>query len=394
MTAGPLPALPFARPDPLEPAGELARLRAEAPVTRVMAPTGAPAWLVTRYDDARAVLADRRFGLALPGLDGGGAGPNDSLFQDPPGHTRLRRLVSAAFTPRRSAALRGRAAEIAGGLAAAMLDGRAPADLLEAFALPLPITVIGELLGVPAADRPHFRAWSDALLALPAAGATDPGTGWANLSAQVTDLIARKRADPGDDLLSALIAVRDEDAGRLSDAELAMMAVTLIPAGYVTTSTAIAWGLLMLTRHGAYERLAADPSLVPGAVEEVLRYQTAAGDVARVANEDVRLAGVDIAAGDRVLVSLNAANRDGRRFPGPDRFDIVRTDNAHLTFGHGIHHCLGAALARVELQVALTTLATRIPGLRPAVSSGELIWRRSELFGDEFLAALPVTWSG
>ena len=386
------PSLPFPRPNPLQPAGELGRLRAAAPVSRVIATSGEPAWLVTRYDEARAVLADRRFGLALPGLETGGDEPNDSLFQDPPGHTRLRRLVSAAFTPRRVAELRPRIAEVAAGLVEEMMTPRPPVDLMEAVGFPLPITVIGELLGVPTAERENFRAWSNALLSLPSSGGTDPGTGWAQLSAQVSDLIGRKRADPGDDLLSGLIAVRDTDADHLSEAELVMMAITLIPAGYVTTSIGAGVGTILLTAHNQLRRLTQDPGLVPGAVEEVLRYQAVAGDVARVATENVQLAGLEISAGDKVLVSLTAANRDGRRFTDPDCFDIARPDNAHLTFGHGIHHCLGAALARLELQVLVATLAARLPNLHLAVAAEELVWQRSELFGDEWLQTIPVSW--
>lgn len=388
-----LPAMPFARPHPLEPPEELARLRATAPVVRVRAATGKAAWLVTRYDEARAVLADRRFGLALPGLDSAETGETGSLFQNPPGHTRLRRLVSTAFTPRRVEALRARTLEIAEGLLDVMLDRQRPVDLMEAFAFPLPITVIGELLGVPAADREHFRTWSDALLSLAdSGGGSDPGAAWADLSGQVSDLIARKRERPGDDLLSALIAVRDDDADRLSDAELVMMAITLIPAGYVTTATTLASALILLTQHQVFERLAAEPALIPRAVDEVLRYQAAAGDVARVAVEDVQLADVTIRAGDKALISLTSANRDERLFTEPDRFDITRNDNAHLSFGHGIHHCLGAALARLELQVALTVLASRLPTLNPAMPLDELTWQRSDLFGDEYLTTLPVSW--
>jgi cytochrome P450 len=251
--------------------------------------------------------------------------------------------------------------------------------------------VIGELLGVPADERERFRGRSDALLSLPRAGA-DPGAGWAQLSGQVTELIARKRQHPSDDLLSALIAVRDADADRLSEPELQMMAITLIMAGYVTTSVAIGLGVILLSGRGQLARLAAEPALVPTAVEEVLRFQAAGGDVARVATEDLELHGVRIHAGDKVVVSTTAANRDERHFADPDRFDIARVENPHLTFGHGIHHCLGAALARQELQVVFTTLAVRLPGLNLAVPAEELRWRRSELFGDEWPQAVPVSW--
>ncbi|MGH3492306.1 MAG: cytochrome P450 [Sciscionella sp.] len=388
-----VPSLPFARPHPMVPPSELARLRAEAPVSRVHTSAGEPAWLVTRYEDARAVLGDRRFALALPGALGGGQASNDSLFQDPPGHSRLRRLVSAAFTRRRAAGLRTRADEIAEGLVADMAAGERPVDLMRAVAFPLPITVIGELLGVPTGERDSFKGWSNALMSLPAGnGGTDPGTAWEGLSRQVGALIADKREQQGEDLLSALITVRDTEDDRLSEAELVMMAITLIMAGYVTTSVATGLGAILLTGHDQLARLAAEPALVPTAVEEVLRFQAAGGDVARVATDDLECSGVSIAAGEKVVVSLTSANRDESRFADPDRFDIARTDNPHLTFGHGIHHCLGAALARMELQAVFTGLAARLPDLRLAIRVEDLTWQRSELFGDEWPAAIPVTW--
>lgn len=385
-------ALPFTRPSPLQPAAELAQLRATAPVSRVITSNGEPAWLITRYDHAREALVDRRFGLALPGVDTGAQQGNDSLFQDPPGHTRLRKLASAAFTSRTVADLRPRIAQLADRLIDELVSRRPPADLLETLGFPLPITVIGELLGVPASERDNFREWSNALLSVPVAGGGDPRTGWSNLSAQIAGLIARKRAKPGDDLLSALITVRDAAAGQLTEAELAMMAITLIPAGYVTTSIGIGVGTVLLTEHGQLARLANNPDLVPSAVEEILRYQAVTGDVARTAAEDLQLADTQIKAGDKILISLTSANRDERRFTEPDRFDITRPDNAHLTFGHGIHHCLGAALARLELQVVFAALAARLPSLRLAHGTDELAWERSDLFGDEWPRAVPVSW--
>lgn len=379
--------LPFTRPDPLTPPVELAELRQEAPVCRVRATTGEPAWLVTRYADAKLVLGDRRFTLAMPGVEGGGP-TNDSIFQDPPGHTRLRRLVTAAFTPRRVAELRTRATEAATARVAELTSTEPPVDLMAALAFPVPITVIGELLGVPEGGREGFREWSDALMSVDSA--TDPVTGWQNLAQQASGLIAAKRANPADDLLSELITVRDNDNSSLSEPELVMMAVTLIMAGYVTTSMATGIGAILLAGH--LPNLTADPTLVPTAVEEVLRYQAAAGDIARTAMEDLELAGQKIKAGDKLIVSIISANRDENRFTNSDHFDITRTDNQHLTFGHGIHHCLGAALARMQLQAIFTTLAQQIPNLRLATEPAALKWQRSELFGDEWPAEVPVTW--
>jgi cytochrome P450 len=390
-TTGPLPSLPFIPSNPLEPAEDLARLRAAAAVTRVMV-AGAPAWLVTRHDEALTVLTDRRFRLAISGAQAGKDGANnDSLFQDPPEHTRLRRLVSAAFTPRRVAELRRRTTEIATTLIGQMVARRPQADLVEALALPLPIMVIGELLGVPPAERETIRRWSDTLLSQSQTGEADPAA-WENLTAQVTDLIARKRRDPGQDLLSALIAVRDTDADSLSDRELMTMAISLVMTGHVTTSVAIGAGTILLIGAGGLARLADDPALVPYALEEVLRFKAPANYVNRVANEDLELGGAGIRADDKVMVSLTSANRDERRFTNPDHFDITRTENPHLSFGHGIHHCLGAALARLELHVTFATLAERLPGLHLAIPANELAWRRFELFADEWPPAVPVSW--
>lgn len=389
-----LPLFPFARPTPLEPAAELARLRAEEPVARVRLAGGEAAWLVTRHDDARAVLSDhRRFALALPGVGpGADQGPNYSLFQDPPGHTRLRRLVTAAFTARRVSGLRERTAAIVADHLAGMEARDRPVDLMEALAFPFPIAVLGELLGVPEAEREGFRVWSDALMAIHSRGAPagSGGAGWGSLAQQVSDLIARKRREPGDDVFSALITARDTD--RLSLPELVSVAVTLIIAGSVAVSVTTAIGTVLLTRHGRLARLAADPALAATAVDEVLRFQSATGDIARTATEDVELRGVRIGAGDKVLISIASANRDERRFADPDRFDIARADNAPMALGHGIHHCLGAALARMELQVVFTAFAERFPGLRVAAEPGELAWHRSEFFGDEWPETLPVTW--
>jgi cytochrome P450 len=389
------PVFPFARPTPLKPAVELARLRAEEPVARVRSADGEPAWLVTRHEDARAVLGDHaRFALALPGggVGGGGdQGANYSLFQDPPGHTRLRRLVNAAFTARRVAGLRDRTTEIVDALVTDMAAREHPVDLMEAFAFAFPITVMGELLGVPEAERESFRVWSSALMSIHSQGApTDAGAGWGNLAQQVSDLIARKRREPGDDVLSALITARDTD--RLSLPELVTMAITLIIAGSVATTVATAIGTILLTGHGQLTRLATDPALASTAVDEVLRFQCATGDIARRATEDLELAGVRVRAGDKVVVSVTSANRDERRFTDPDRFDIARADNAPMALGHGIHHCLGAALARMELEVVFTTFAERFPGLRVAVGTDELTWHRSEFFGDEWPEVLPMSW--
>ncbi|WP_219517572.1 cytochrome P450 [Nonomuraea ceibae] len=360
------PTLPFERPRPLAPPPEYARLRAEAPVAPVLAPDGRPAWLVTSYDAAAAVLGDRRFGLAPAGEAQPG---NDTLFQDGEAHARLRRLVAKAFAPRTLTALRPRVGKLAGELVAAMTGPRA--DLVEDLATPLSIGVIGELLGVRAAERDRFRALADA------AGEADfffggeeevaaAARAWEALGAYAAELVEARRRDPGDDLLSTLVGVRDADDGRLGDAELVAMVTTIVSGGYVSARNAIAVAALRLL---AEDRLAdaAGPAGAPDAVvDEVLRMQSGlTGEpFPRYAHEDVTLAGTRIAAGDLVLVRLEAAHRDPAHFPDPDRFVPGRRSSPLLVFGHGAHYCLGAVPARAQVAAALDALARQRPGLR------------------------------
>lgn len=400
MSAATIRAYPFARPGPLEPPPEYARLRAEAPLSRVTMPDGQPAWLVTRHADVALVLSDPRFGVAPPGAALPG---NDSLFQDGAAHGRLRRLVSRAFTARRVEALRPRVESLAGQYVAEMAAAGPPADLVAALARPLPLTVIAELLGVRVDDRDRFGRWADAALAVVALdeagtgeaggdGGGDAGQAWAQLGGYVTELVAAKRADPGEDLLSALVAVRDRDDGRLSDAELVTMASALLMAGYLTTANAFSIGALELLPAGRLAGLAHRPDRLAAAVEEILRRQSGRSGEAmpRFAHEDIELYGQRIAAGERVLARIEAANRDPERFAVPDRFDPDRSPNPHLAFGHGPHHCLGAALARLELHAALGALAARLPGLRLAQAVEDVAWTGHPL--DDGPAALVVTW--
>ncbi|MGW5648767.1 cytochrome P450 [Saccharopolyspora sp. NPDC003752] len=378
---------PLARPNAFGAPVEYAEFRERSPVARVDVAGVGPAWLVTRYDDVRTVLGDPRFGLEPPG----GAGANDSLFQDPPGHGRLRSLVSKAFTARYVETLRTRVGEVV----ASLLDGISlrggPVDLVEALAVPLPITVIGEMLGIAEADRNPFRDRVDAMVALNPV-TPDGAEAWAELQDYVLGLVAVKRTHPGADLLSALIAAREDDGDRLSEPELATMAIALLIAGYATTANAIGIGTALLLTTGQYAALGHDRELVAPAVEEVLRYQTGrnAEAVPRIAHADVRLGDVDIEAGEQVVVSLESANRDPARFPDPERFDITRHPNPHLSFGHGPHHCLGAALARIELQTAFSALTSRFPDLRLATPADELPWRA--VFLDAGPQHVPVTW--
>jgi cytochrome P450 len=371
-----------------------ARWRRTGPVRRVRLPSGVTAWLITRYDDARRALNDPRLSKqVLPGGGGmsGGAGAAISrhmLAVDPPDHTRLRRLVAAAFTARRIEALRPRIEEITDDLLGAM-SGRAEADLIDAFAFPLPIQVICELLGVPAADRDSFRAWSNVIVTGSQAGSRLPGAIQAMVS-YIRDLIADRRRHGGDDLLAGLIDVRDQ-ADRLSEDELTSMVFLLLVAGHETTVNLIGNGAyLLLCERGRWKRLRADPALLPTAIEEFLRYE---GPVEvstfRIATEDVRLGGATIPAGDPVLVVLLSANRDEERFPDAAELRLDRAQNPHLAFGHGIHYCLGAPLARLEAQIAFTKLMARCPDLRLAVPKDALRWRPGLLMRG--LQALPVT---
>ena len=372
-----------------------ARLRAQRPVTPVIMPGGAPVWLITGYAEARAALADPRLSKHVPGWH-----PEpDSIFasldlhmlnSDPPDHERLRKLVNKAFTARRVERLRPRITAIAAGLLddmSAQRD-RPEVDLLASFAFPLPITVICELLGVPAADRDDFRTWSATIVSDTSA----PEVFQAHATAMLryfTALLAAKRDEPRDDVLSALIAARDED-DRLSENELVAMAFLLLVAGHETTVNLIASGLLALLLNPAeLARLRADPALIGGAVEELLRYVNPVNNATfRCATEPVEIGGVRISRGDPVLVALSGANRDPARFGDPDRLDLGRDGAGHLAFGHGIHYCLGAPLARLEAEIAFSGLLARFGSIRLAVPATSLRWRPSTLIHG--LESLPV----
>ncbi|MFF4623837.1 cytochrome P450 family protein [Nonomuraea jabiensis] len=367
----------------------LAAFAADGPVSRGAYLDGSPVWLVTGHAESLLVLTDLRFSndptkqatfdlAATAGL------PDDVApyllrtlgAYDPPDHTRLRRLVSRAFTARRIERLRPRIQQIAEEL----LDGLPEQfDLIECFAYPLPIAVICELLGVPVEDRDTWRVWAGDLTAPEPARIAAGARG---LVAYMARLIARKTGQGGDDLLSALITVRDDDGDRLSEHELIALSVSILIAGHETTVGLISQSVhLILTRS-----LKLDD--VEAAVEEFLRYSGPAEiAVLRYALEPVELGGVLIGAGEAVQVVYAAANRDPRRFDQPQVLDPHRADNPHLGFGHGIHYCLGAALARAETQIALTTLLRRFPGLEPAVPADRIGWqpglRRA-------LTALPV----
>jgi cytochrome P450 len=318
------------------------------------------------------------------------------LNSDPPDHGRLRRLVNKAFTARQVERLRPRITAITTGLLDDMADQGAQrgqgvqseVDLLASFAFPLPITVICELLGVPPADQDDFRAWSATIVSdIPA-----PEVFQAHATAMARyfmTLLAAKRQQPRDDLLSALLAARD-DEDRLSENELVSMAFLLLVAGHETTVNLIASGMLALLLNPAeLARLRADPSLTGGAVEELLRYVNPVSNATfRCAAEPLELGGVRIGRGDPVLVSLSGANRDPARFGDPDRLDLGRDSSGQLAFGHGIHYCLGAPLARLEAGIAISGLLSRFGSISLAVPAASLRWRPSTLIHG--LEALPV----
>ncbi len=399
MTADAAPApqtftFPFRRDSPIQPPPDYPSLRA-ARVTRITMPTGDPAYLLGRYEDARRLLADPRLSsdLSRPGTPQlTSFPPDDSMHHsDPPRHTRLRTLVSKAFTPRRVAAMRPRVQELATQLVDAMVEQGPPADLNAAFAHPLPITVICELLGVPAADQGEFRGWADRLVALADVPAPLIAQAYMAMRDYLARLVADKRAHPADDMLSALVQARD-GSDRLSESELLSMATLLLIAGYETSIHQIGSAVVMLLLHP--EQLAAlraQPSAIDGAVDELMRFQGPGdGALYRIALADIEVGETVIPAGSGVLLAIGAANRDEERFAQPERLDIARQDNAHLTFGHGIHYCVGAALGRLELAVALETLTRRLPRMRLAVQPEELRWLPGRLLSG--YAEIPLAW--
>ncbi|MGH3625365.1 MAG: cytochrome P450 family protein [Sciscionella sp.] len=386
-----------------DPHALYARLREEEqPVHRAVLPRGITAWIVTRYADARAALSDPRLSKDSAGMrqvfqqrhtGDSGTPPAFSeslathmLNTDPPDHTRLRKLVTTAFTSRAVETLRPRVEQITDELLDAIEPG-STVDLLDVLALPLPITVISELLGVPHEDRDDFRTWSNLIVS--SGAREDVGAAGAAMAGFLSRLVASKRADPGQDMLSALVAVRDAD-DRLSEVELVSMAFLLLVAGHDTTVNLIGNGMLALLRDiDQLAALRADSSLLPGAIEEFLRYDGPVNlATLRFTTECVEIGGVRIPRAALVLVSLASANRDPERFVDPDAVDVTRQAGGHLAFGHGIHHCLGAPLARMEAEVAFGRLLARFGDIELAVAAGELRWRESTLMRG--LHALPV----
>ncbi|WP_328990700.1 cytochrome P450 [Kribbella sp. NBC_01245] len=397
MTEQPVLDIPFPDAFRFDPSPTFEELRENRPVARVRTLAGAEVWLVTRYDDVRLVLADPRFSRAAvvrqgaPRVALAKPMPNSLTTTDPPEHTRLRRLVSSTFAHRRIERTRPWVAELAASLAddiAAAGDG---ADIRQLMALPLPIQVICHLLGVPYEDREQFREWTELGYSMQMAEAERVEQAMTDLTAYIAKLVAVKMADtsgPAEDLLDELVRAR-EQGDRLSEEELIAFGVNLLVAGHETSANQISSCVATLLRYpDNWAKLVADHSLVDSAVEELLRYNrfSEVGQL-RVATEDVELHGITIRAGEGVMAALNSANRDPRAFDDPDSIDLARKDNKHLSFGFGPHFCLGAQLARIELQESLLALLRQFPKMSLAKPALELEWRRVLVSG---LAELPV----
>ena len=384
----------------------LAQLR-EAPVTRVLV-QGVSAWLVTRYEDIRDGLSNPRFSndpmladeatRAVPWVGASVATARHMLRVDPPDHTRMRGLVAKAFTPRRIEGLRPRIQEITDELVAAFAP-RGRAELLAELALPLPLTVISEMLGIPTDERGEFARWTNVFFGVEEGDATRimEARQWINTCLE--RLIERRTRDPAGvadaehgTLLDGLIAARDA-GDRLDSNELVAMSFLLLAAGYDTTVNLIGNGVLSLLRNrDQYQALCDDPRLIRSAIEEVLRLEPPIkiAPFIRVATSAVTLGGVTIPPGEPVLFALAAGNRDPKQFTDPDRLDITRDERAHLAFGHGIHFCLGAPLARLEAEIVFTTLFTRCRDLALDSAPEALEWRASRIVRG--LKCLPVTF--
>jgi cytochrome P450 len=389
-----------------DPIADLSRLRADAPVSLVEAsigPVGVPAWLITRYEDVREVLGDAtRFsnsGKAVRARVAEVAGEEVAarlpsggqvslIGYDPPDHTRLRRMLTPKFTVKRMLGLQPRIEAIVTEHLDAMAASGGPVDLVQAFALPVPSLVICELLGVPYADRSDFQRRSRAQLNFNLSF-EERTAAIAESRAYMGELVSRQRSDPGNDLLGAL--VRDH-GDELPDRELISLGSLLLVAGHETTANMLALGTCLLLRHpDQLALLRDDPGITDRAVEELMRYLTIVHTgIIRTSRQDVTIGGVAIKAGEAVICSLPAANRDQDLTEEPDDLDLTREPTSHVAFGHGIHHCLGAPLARMEMRIAFPALLRRFPALRLAVPFEEVRFRaQSVVYGVE---ALPIAW--
>jgi len=385
--------LPFPQPHPLQAGPELRALRAQGPIHRIRTPVGDQAWLVTGYAQVRTLMDDDRLGRShrspqtaprsrASALFGG---PMGDFEAEPAGHRRMRELLQPHFSPRRLRSLASRVETLTEGLLDQLVADGPPADLHAKLALPLPLLVICELLGVPYRDRDSFRVWVDA--AAFADDAEESGQGMAALVDYGIGLVADKRTRPGDDVISRLCEQDD-----LADVEIAVLAMGLLFAGYETTVVQIWIQLVqLLTNPTLWRELREDPSRIPKATEELLRASLIGGvGIPRYARDDINIAGITIEAGELVLLDPGSANHDPAFFDDPDAVDFDRRGTPHLSFGYGGRYCLGAPLARMELNAVISQVIPRLPDLRLAVDV-EALGINSEALGSG-LVALPVTW--
>ncbi|MEV3860540.1 cytochrome P450 [Streptomyces sp. NPDC050095] len=386
---------------PFDPPRDLTRLREARPVSPLVFPDGHEGWLVTGHAEARRLLADTRFSsrqdlgvlhmpYELPGMPAPTEPqpqvPGLFITMDPPDHTRLRRMLTGAFTVKRMKELEGHINDIAEQQLARMAQLTPPVDLVKEFALPVPVLVICELLGIPYEDRTSFQADAATFMEKDVV-LEEKIAAYTGLTTYLADLVARKRAEPGEDILSDL-ARRDD----LTPDELTGVAFLLLIAGHETTANMLGLGAFALLENPEQAAaLRAEPELMPDAVEELMRYLAVADIFFRYATEDIELGDETIGKGSTVVVSLLATGHDGRRFENPDTLDVHRRARGHLAFGHGVHQCLGQQLARIEMRAAFAGLLRRFPTLRLAVPAAEVRLRTDmNVYG---VHALPVTWT-
>jgi cytochrome P450 len=396
MTSDNLPLLPFERPNILDLSPQYHGLLPDRPVTQARTPVGDIGWLICGYPEVKALLADDRLGRSHHDPDNAArysgsmvqGGPLGDPATEEADYALMRRLLAPAFSARRMQKLHGEVQKLVEDLCDRMAAETSPVDIQKVITYALPVMVICRLLGVSADDRDQFRAWSDAATAL--YDEQHAAEGFAALAGYMDRLIQVKREQPADDLISDLVAATDGET--VTDGYLSMLVAGLLFAGHETTVLRLDYGTLyMLARPEPRELIREDPSLVSGAVEEILRLGAPGRPpLLHYSRVDMEVAGESIKAGDLVLLALEAANQDPKVFPDPARFDVTRRPNPHLTFGHGRHFCLGASLARIEMEVLFSTLFERFPALRLAVSLEEM--RKHENPATGGLNTLPVAW--